>query len=202
MEIYLMRHGLTESNIRKIYAGRSDEGLVGMKKGLWDMDYGVGIEGIRNIGKKMLGLEIEKIYSSPIRRAVQTAEIIDGFLDVGVEVEENLKEMRLEPWKGLSEEEVAERFPEEWKVWNTEPSKLNVDGRETLKEVQLRALEAVKRIYGCLDYSKVLAVTHVALIRLLMIYYNEMNMDDYRKIDVKNGAVFLLRNNKITRVNI
>jgi len=197
-----MRHGLTESNIRKIYAGRSDEGLVGMKKGLWDMDYGVGIEGIRNIGKKMLGLEIEKIYSSPIRRAVQTAEIIDGFLDVGVEVEENLKEMRLEPWKGLSEEEVAERFPEEWKVWNTEPSKLNVDGRETLKEVQLRALEAVKRIYGCLDYSKVLAVTHVALIRLLMIYYNEMNMDDYRKIDVKNGAVFLLRNNKITRVNI
>jgi len=191
MEIYLMRHGLTESNKKKIYAGRSNEGLIGL-----------GIEGIRNIGKKMRGLGIEKIYSSPIRRAVQTAEIIDSFLDVGVEVEENLEEMRLGPWEGLSEEEVAERFPEQWKVWNTEPSKLKVDGRETLKEVQVRALEAVRRIYGCSDCSKVLAVTHVALIRLLMIYYNEMNMDDYRKIDVKNGGLFLLRNNKITRVNL
>jgi len=186
-----MRHGLTESNKKKIYAGRSNEGLIGL-----------GIEGIRNIGKKMRGLGIEKIYSSPIRRAVQTAEIIDSFLDVGVEVEENLEEMRLGPWEGLSEEEVAERFPEQWKVWNTEPSKLKVDGRETLKEVQVRALEAVRRIYGCSDCSKVLAVTHVALIRLLMIYYNEMNMDDYRKIDVKNGGLFLLRNNKITRVNL
>lgn len=38
MEIYLMRHGLTESNIRKIYAGRSEEGLVGMR------DYGLGMK--------------------------------------------------------------------------------------------------------------------------------------------------------------
>ena len=191
MEIYLMRHGLTESNKRKIYAGRSNEGLNGL-----------GIKGIKNIGRRMRDLGIESIYSSPIRRALQTAEITDSFFDVGVEVEENLKEMRLGPWEGLSEEEVAERFPEQWKVWNTEPSKLKVDGRETLKEVQVRALEAVRRISEGSDCSKVLAVTHVALIRLLMIYYNEMNMDDYRRIEVKNGSLYLLQDNKITRVNL
>jgi len=47
-------------------------------------------------------------------------------------------------------------------------------------------------------------VTHVALIRVLIIYYSNLSMDDYRKIDVPNRAVYLFDNKaqmqKIVRV--
>jgi len=91
-----MRHGRTVSNERKVYAGWSEEGLTGAgmrevkkKARLGIMDYG-------------LGGEIEKIYASPIRRAVQTAEIVDEFLDVGVKVVEEFKEIKMGAWEGLS----------------------------------------------------------------------------------------------------
>lgn len=182
-EIYLIRHGLTESNKKKIYAGWSDESLCQE-----------GVSALLEIGKKSKKFKIEKVFSSPIRRAVQTAEVINSFLNMTIEIEENLKEMKMGPWEGLSEDEVAEKFPNEWKIWNLEPSKLKLDGRETLKELQIRGLKAVKNISNISDCSRILAVTHVALIRVLIICYNNLSMDNYRKIDVPNGAVYLLDN--------
>lgn len=187
-KIYLIRHGLTVSNKKKIYAGRCEEGLC--KEGL---------NAVSEFGGKLKQFRIDKIFSSPIRRAVQTAETIDGFLKVGIEIEENFKEMKMGPWEGLSEHEVAEKFPEEWKIWNAKPSELKMKGRETLRELLLRAMEGIKRISG-LDGFRILAVTHVALIRVLMIYYNGMNLDDYRKIDIPNGSLYLLENGHISRV--
>lgn len=188
-KIYLIRHGLTESNKKKIYAGWCKEGLC--KEGL---------KAVLEFGGKLKQFRINKIFSSPIRRAVQTAEIIDSFLKVGIEIEEDFKEMKMGSWEGLSEYEVAERFPEEWKTWNTKPSELKINGRETLRELLLRALDGLKRISEPSDGSKILAVTHVALIRVLMIYYNGMNLDDYRKIDIPNGSLYLLENGHISRV--
>ena len=180
-EIYLIRHGLTESNKKKIYAGWSDESLCQE-----------GVSALLEIGKKSKKFKIEKIFSSPIRRAVQTAEVINSFLNITIEIEENLKEMKMGPWEGLSEEEVVKKFPNEWKIWNSKPSELKLYGREPLRKLQFRALKAIKKISNISDCSRILAVTHVALIRVLIIYYNSLSMDNYRKIDVPNGAVYLL----------
>lgn len=182
-EIYLIRHGLTESNKENIYAGWSDESLCQE-----------GANSIKNIGKKLEHLRIEKIFSSPIKRAVQTADILNEFLNITVEIEENFKEMKMGPWEGLSEVEVAEKFPVEWKIWNSKPSNLRLDGRETLKEIQIRALKGIKKISDYSDCLRILTVTHVALIRVLIIYYNKLSMDNYRKIEVPNSAVYLLDN--------
>ncbi len=192
-EIYLMRHGLTESNIRKIYAGWSDECLSHE-----------GVNALLEVGRNLKEFNIEKIFSSPIRRAVQTAEIINTFLNKKVEIETNFIEMKMGPWEGLTEDEVAKEFPAEWQIWNSKPSKLKLDGRETLKELQLRTLKAIKKISNHSVSSIILAVTHVSIIRSLIIYYNKLPMDDYRKIEVPNAAVYLLDNKakrkKFTRV--
>ena len=187
-EIYLVRHGLTESNKKKIYAGNSDESLSPE-----------AIDDISELGKRLALFSIRKIYSSPITRTFETARIIDSILGAGIEVEEFLGEMQLGPWEGLSEEEVALKYPEEWKLWNSKPSGLKMQGRETLEELRTRALRGLQKITKPSDSSRILVVTHVALIRVLMIHYNKMDMDDYRKLDVPNTSVFLLNhgnNNK------
>jgi len=194
MKIYLIRHGLTESNKKNIYAGQNDEPLIQE-----------GIPELNETARKLKELNVEKIYSSPIRRAVQTAETINRFLNLPIETEENLKEMIMGPWQGLSEQEVAMRFPQEWKTWNSKPSELRLNGRETLKELQIRALKALEVILDKSLSSRILAVTHVALIRVLMIHYNNLLLDDYRKIDVPNCSVFLLnpelKNQRIRRIH-
>jgi len=182
-KIYLLRHGLTESNKKKIYAGWSDECLC--KE---------GVSALLEIERKIKEFNIERIFSSPIRRAIQTAEVINSFLNKKIEIEKNLKEMKMGPWEGLSEDEVAKSFPSEWKIWNLRPSELKIDGRETLEEVQIRALNGIRRIAEDLDRSRILAITHVSIIRVLMIYYNNWYLDDYRKIDVPNATCYLLDN--------
>lgn len=182
-KIYLIRHGLTESNKKKIYAGWSDECLCEE-----------GIVTLFGIGKKLIDFKIERIFSSPIRRAIHTAEVINSFLNKRIEIEINLKEMKMGPWEGLSEYEVAESFPNEWKIWNSRPSELKIDGRETLEELQIRTLNGIRSISEDLDSLRILAVTHVAIIRVLMIYYNNWCLDDYRKIAVPNCEVYLLDN--------
>jgi len=192
-EIYIIRHGLTESNKKKIYAGWNDECLCEE-----------GVVTLFEIGRKLKEFKIQRIFSSPIWRALQSAEVINSFLNNRIEIEKNLKEMKMGRWEGLSENEVAERFPSEWKIWNSRPSELKIDGRETLEELKIRVLNGIRRISDDLDSSRILAVTHVAIIRVLMIYYNNWALDDYRKIEVPNVAVYFLNkkelNNKIKRV--
>jgi len=190
-KIYLMRHGLTESNKKKIYAGGSMEGLCDK-----------GMEELFDVAEKLEGFQIEKIISSPVRRAVQSAVIINSFLNLNIEIEDKFKEIQMGPWEGLSEDEVIKEYPEEWKIWNTKPSELRINDRETLAELQFRAVDGIKRLSDKAESFVLLVVTHTAVIRVLYLYYNEMPLDEYRKIDVPNNSIFLLDNKHISQVHL
>lgn len=106
-KIYFVRHGSIKSNKLKIYAGWGEEEL--------DEE---GIDQARKVGRLLSDRNIDVIYTSPIRRAIQTAEITSTFLNVSkIRIEEALKEMKLGPWEGLSENEIAIKYPEEFKLW-------------------------------------------------------------------------------------
>jgi alpha-ribazole phosphatase/probable phosphoglycerate mutase len=192
-KVYIIRHGLTESNKKKIYAGWKDDSICVE-----------GINKLLKIGKKLKKFNINKIFSSPLNRAIQTAEVMNTFLNTTIEIEDDLREMKMGKWEGLSEYDVADKFPEEWGLWNTRPSQLKLKGRETLHELQMRAINAVKKISDNSNYSRILIVTHVAIIRILMIYYNHLPLDKYRKIYVPNAGLYRLdikaQKKKISRI--
>ena len=181
-KIYLVRHGSIRSNKLKIYAGWGDEEL--------DEE---GIDQARKVGRLLSDRNIDAIYTSPIRRAIQTAEIMSTFLNVSkIRIEEALKEMKLGPWEGLSENEIAIKYPEEFKLWNLKPVELKLPGRETLSTVQNRAVKAVRKILSNQNRDA-RAVTHVVIIRCLFLYYNNLNLNSYKKIEVPNASVFTLQ---------
>lgn len=176
--IYLIRHGEILSNKDEIYAGWSDEELT---------EYGCG--SAQSLGKEVRDWNIGAIYSSPIRRAQQTAEIINTYLGKELFVEDGLTEIKMGSWEGLRIKDVQARFPEDFSTWQTRPADLIIEGRETLKELQARAVEAVERILEA-NRGVVLAVTHVAVIRCLQLYYNKEPLNSYKTIDVPNLSVF------------
>lgn len=183
--IYIMRHGLTSSNKKKIYAGRNDESLCEE-----------GIIQLLKIGNKLKDFKIDLIFSSPIRRCIQTAEVLNSFLNKKIEIEESFKEMEIGPWEGLSEEEVAKLFPGEWRVWNINPSQLIIKGRESLYDLQTRALNGMRKLLLKSDRSRILVVTHVAIIRVLIIHYNKLELTKYREIEIPNCSIYVLDINK------
>jgi len=100
--IYFVRHGLTEANIKRIFAGQKDDSLLTDE----------GREQAKVAAKKIIkeGIKIDKIYSSPLKRAYETAEIIakelgfnasDIFIDNRV-IEYDMGSLSGAPWNTIS----------------------------------------------------------------------------------------------------
>ena len=177
--IFLIRHGITDSNKNRVYAGWSDEHLLNE-----------GISDIELVGTRLESFKIEKIFSSPIQRAKETAKLLSLYLNVNFEIADEFVEMRMGPWEGLSQKEVGIQFPSEWILWNTFPSQLRLPGRETLEELCTRALQGIMKLVLDNRFSRTLVVTHVAIIRVLFIHFNNLDMNSYRMINVPNVSVF------------
>ena len=188
MEWYFVRHGEIEANVKKIYAGWSDEGLTQR-----------GRQQAREVAEELPRFEIGSIYTSPLKRAAQTAEIIGGILSKQPVREESFKEMRLGPWEGKSEEEIQRDFPDEWKIWDTSPAELILEGRETLHELLERVLAGLKRVKEREVDGSALVVTHVAIIRVLLLHSQGKDLNLYRTVPVPgNGKIFHLADELIS----
>ena len=142
------------------------------------------------VAKRLGFFEIDHVYTSPLKRAFQTADIIGGFLKRTPIPEESFKELRLGIWEGLTEEELGRRFPAEWKIWNTRPAEFILDGRETLNELLERVLAGIEKVRSQVANSSILIVTHVAVIRVLLLHAQKMDLNLYKTIDVPNGEIF------------
>ncbi len=179
MDLLLVRHGETLSNSRKIYAGRSSEELT--EKGVLQA---------AKVANKLKQYDIYALYSSPIKRAVQTAEIIGKTLGKNYSIMNDFKEMMLGPWEGLSESEIASNYPREWKLWQGKPAELRLPGRESLDELLKRALKGINKISYLADERMIVIVTHVAIIRTLLLWRLNKSMNLYKTIDVPNAKIF------------
>ncbi len=96
------------------------------------------------------------------------------------------------PWEGLSEDEAAAGYPSEYSKWLSRPAELKLAGRETLGALQGRALKAVTRILKEHPEGTSLVVTHVAIIRCLILHYNHLPLNSYKSINIENLSVHRL----------
>ena len=176
-----MRHGQIASNLEKIYSGRSDESLTEK-----------GRQQVTQASRELAGAEIESVYTSPLWRARQTAEVVVSELgwDLPINIDDSFNELKMGPWEGMSEADVAMHFPAEWATWNSRPAELRLDGRETLAQLQQRVLEGMRSIQNSGLERSALIVTHVAVIRVIALFANAMDLNLYKSIPVDNAKVF------------
>jgi len=178
MKIYLVRHGEIKSNKQKVYAGWSAESITEES-----------VVQIQEAGKYLASKGVEAIYSSPLNRAVQTARIIKDITKVPFKIENDLIELRMGPWEGKSETEIECAYRNEWHIWSTRPADLVLPGRETLQELQQRVLRVFDKIKKS-HLLPVVLVTHVALIRVALLYIRGCELNAYKKIYVPNAEPF------------
>ncbi|MGJ3248801.1 MAG: histidine phosphatase family protein [Elainellaceae cyanobacterium] len=119
--VILVRHGESTYNAQRRVQGHCDESTLTE----------AGRIAARQVGAALHGISFDAIYSSPLRRAKQTADLIletlgdEAYADA-LHVTEKLLEISLPLWEGLTFKEVEEKFPDGYRDWRDRPHKLRM----------------------------------------------------------------------------
>ena len=131
MRLYLVRHGQTDWNVQKRAQGHTDRPLDS-----------IGLEQARLVGKAFLDLPVQRILTSDLLRASQTAEEISRRTKVPLEVNTSLRERGFGEWEGQNFAEIAIRFGFEADFRGVTRNEVTPPGGESFVEVWSR-LESV-----------------------------------------------------------
>jgi broad specificity phosphatase PhoE len=168
---HLLRHG--EHVLRgRVLAGRTPG--VGLST--------IGRAEISAVADRLAEEKIEALYSSPLQRTRESAEILAQRLDLLVQCREDLLELDFGEWTGLTFDEV--RADERWRLWSTCRSIASVPGGESMREVQERVVKALFDLRQTHRDGTVLVVSHGDVIRSALLFALGMPLDFYSRIEV------------------
>ncbi len=154
-KIVLTRHGETDWNRDRRFQGQADIVLNE-----------TGRAQVRALAAALAGERFDIAYTSPLRRAAESAAILGAALGVEVRTCDALKEVHVGSWAGLTVSEVETRFPDGHRRWVD--SQAGWDDGETYDELGIRVVEGLRRIGAAHPDAHVLAVTHGGPIRAIL----------------------------------
>lgn len=158
MDILLVRHAESIANTQGIYQGQT-----------YDTDLSeTGYKQATALAKALTALKIQTIYTSPLKRTVQTAEIINAKLLLNAPLTDNrLLEINHGKWEGKTKQQIDQLFPGQMDIWKNNPDNLTMPQGEHVNQVYQRILEFLQEI-SRQDYTRTLVVTHDAVIRVIL----------------------------------
>lgn len=154
-ECILIRHAMTDWNKRKVFRGRAE---IEVNR--------TGIRQAEKTATLLADLPIEVIYSSPLKRALITAQILRR-PHPNVEIKESpgLIDIDYGEWQGKSEDEIENT--KAYKDWLTEPHKVKFPQGESLEDVRNRAVPVFEEVTK--NYNLSIIVSHRVVIKILLL---------------------------------
>jgi broad specificity phosphatase PhoE len=181
---YLIRHGQSTFNADGRFQGCCDEPVLTPD----------GILTAQAAGACLRNAGLQAVITSPLRRAMQTAEHIQASLgpDLPFEIERELREIDLPLWEGKTLSQVRTEFPKRYLPWKNEPHEFRMGDRFPVVDLFERAAglwpHLLKRFRG----QTVLLVTHGGAIRALIGTAIGMPVCRYHVLQQSNGGISLL----------
>ena len=170
--IYIIRHGRTEKNRANVLQGRSDLPLNAE-----------GVLQAERAAERLRHIRFSHVFSSPLRRAVQTARLVAPGREITVD--ERLIEMDYGPYEGVS---FAELPPEIVSFFGDFAHISAPEGMESLASVVARAGEFIEDIRG-LD-GDILVSTHAVAMKGILEYLTPLSGGSYWSRYIGNCAVY------------
>lgn len=175
-DFYIFRHGETEMNRLRKWQGQGIDLPLNA----------TGRAQARELAGVLMPLQIEIIFSSPLKRALETAEIAASALHAPVVVDRELIEGSFGAAEGKTRDEIAALFPETSERWhNLDPDFMDAcfRGGESKRQIQDRSLNALRRIAS--EPFRVFGISvHSAIIRYLLLSFG------VRRLQIPHGRPF------------
>jgi broad specificity phosphatase PhoE len=189
---YLARHGESDWNVANRFQGVTDRPLT---------DH--GRRQAQELAEELAEKTLDAVYTSPLRRARDTAAIVAARLGLEPVADAGLREIDVGGWAGLSRTEVESRFPAAFDRWLGGGDGWE-DG-ESYGQMSTRVLAAVERIALTHPDGHVLLVSHGGPIRAIHAAAAGMDVHEYRRIqpvepNARLSAV-VIRDGRFTRID-
>ena len=176
--IMLIRHGETEWNILGKFQGSTDIPLSN--------------EGIRQafMLKERLKSDFDYIFSSPLKRAYETAKILCDESGKQVSIAEEIREINFGEWEGLTVKGIAEKYPDIFNQWRNDKREGKFCGGDmSTLNASIRAKNCIMEIANKHKGKKIVIVAHGGIIKAGLIGIFEWDMSMYHKIALGNTCV-------------
>lgn len=185
--IYLVRHGESLSNVTKRYSGITDVELSEN-----------GREQALIAAMNLKDAHISNIFSSPLKRAFDTAKIIskENNFDINkIAVEKSLIEVNFGIFENMTWEEMRENHLEETENWISLRHKYKFPQGESYDDI-------IKRVSGFFDNvpDNSVVVTHFGVIQSVMLHLKIADDKDLWKYEISNCDIVVLNNNKFEKI--
>jgi alpha-ribazole phosphatase len=145
----LVRHGQTDWNLEGRYQGQSDVPLNGQGRAQAQSAAGL-----------LQGQAFAAIYSSDLKRASETAEIIGTALRLPVRLAPHLREIHQGEWEGQHVDAIKAHYASLWQARAIDPASVRPPGGETVAEVATRVCAALDEIANRHPDASILIVSH------------------------------------------
>jgi 2,3-bisphosphoglycerate-dependent phosphoglycerate mutase len=146
--LFLIRHGESLYNIEGRIQGQSDVELSPL-----------GLRQADTIAEFLSAVSIDAVYSSPLRRAMQTAQPVAARLGLSVHVDDRLKELNAGVFQGLLWNEIEACFPNEFALWRGEQPDVAIPQGESRRDLMIRGAAALRSIRET-PFRRVAVIAH------------------------------------------
>lgn len=146
-----------------------------------------GIEESKRLGQRLDDVRLVAAYSSPLDRALETAEVALAGRRIEVRVEEGLGEVRYGKWTGRSYKSLM-KTPL-WRTVQRIPSQARFPEGESLMELQRRGVDAIEAIRKRHRKGAVAVFSHADMIKAIVAHYLGMHLDLFQRIHVETASV-------------
>jgi alpha-ribazole phosphatase len=182
MKIFLVRHGITESNKQKRYVGWTDVELSPE-----------GCAQAEALAPGLSSRQITGLYSSDLRRAAKTAEILGTRCGIKPVTTPLLREMNFGEWEGLCYEEILSAYEKELRLWYDDPFHRSPPGGEDLRGVCQRTRAFLEELWLREDRNgNFVVVSHGGAICSIIHHYLGLKQERFWELTVDNASVSLL----------
>ncbi len=190
--LVLVRHGLSSFNEKGLIQGRTDDSFL----------TDTGYKQAAITGKILNEIKFDKIFSSPLIRAAETARTIEKNLERNFDIlfDNNLIEVNLDPWTGFTIDEIKKKYSESYLKWKDDPENLSIKNNDNnyYQPIQDLFLQAKNFLDENLLFDKnskqktVLIIAHNAILRCLILHLINRPKKGFRKIKLDNASISVL----------
>jgi 2,3-bisphosphoglycerate-dependent phosphoglycerate mutase len=179
-EILLARHGETDWNRESRFQGHADPPLNDL-----------GRQQAVELAAALSDQEFVAVYSSPLRRALETAQTVAESHGLTAVPVEGLREVDVGSWQALTRDEVEQRFPQQFRRWLDYGR--GWDDGETYEEMGDRVLATLEQLAARHEGEQIVAVTHGGPIRAALARAQGISHSEARRRGPALGNCFVVR---------
>jgi alpha-ribazole phosphatase len=145
---------------------------------------------------------IQRVYTSDLRRALQTAGAIAEHFEAELRVRPGLREINFGQWEGLSWNEIEMRDPALAKIWVTAYPNVTAPGGESFQQLQARVLREIPLLFAEAPESPIAVVAHAGFMRVLLTNLYGVLEEEACKLTKEYGSIVALDTNVIRRITV